>query len=319
MSGYAAELESVIKRYDDLNALDGVNLAVAEGTVHGLLGPNGAGKTTAVRILATLLQFDAGRALVAGRDVTRDPDAVRSLISLTGQYAAVDEPLSGRQNLVMFGRLFGLTTNAARRRADELLEQFSLTDAANKSVRQYSGGMRRRLDLAASMIRAPYILFLDEPTSGLDPRSRNELWNMVRGLVAQGTTILLTTQYLEEADQLANYVSVIDSGQIVAEGTTDELKHRAGGDRIEVVVHDAADLAVVAEAVARYSDSAADVDESTRRVSAFVADRMTALTDVLQVVTEMGVPVEDIGLRRPTLDEAFLQLTGHRAEQEAHS
>lgn len=316
MAEVAAELKDVVKRYGDDHALDGLNLSVAEGTVHGLLGPNGAGKTTAVRILATLLRFDEGEARVAGIDVVKDPDVVRHRIGLTGQYAAVDEPLSGYQNLVMFGRLFGLTARAARRRADELLERFSLTDAAGKSVRQYSGGMRRRLDLAASLVRVPYVLFLDEPTTGLDPRSRNELWDVVRGLVADGTTILLTTQYLEEADQLADRVSVLDAGRIVAEGTPDELKSRAGGDRIELVVHDAASMPAAVGIVRRFSAAEPDVDRVTRRISAPVADRVAALTDVLVTANEMAIAIEDIGLRRPTLDEAFLHLTGRPHDQE---
>ncbi|PSL02078.1 ABC-2 type transport system ATP-binding protein [Haloactinopolyspora alba] len=314
--GIAVLAEGLRKRYGAAEALAGVDLSVPAGTVHGLLGPNGAGKTTTVRALATLLRFDAGRAHVAGFDVVEQPDEVRARIGLTGQYAAVDEVLSGRQNLVMFGQLFHLGIRDARRRADELLEQFDLTDAAGKSAAQYSGGMRRRLDLAASLILQPDVLFLDEPTTGLDPRSRNGVWDAVRALVADGTTVLLTTQYLEEADHLAERISVIDTGRVVAEGTSDELKSRIGGDRVEVVVRDGADLAAAAEVVGSVAASAADVDPDTRRVSASVRERVTALGEVVQRLREAGVVVEDIGVRRPTLDEAFLYLTGHRTDQE---
>ncbi|WP_298327401.1 ATP-binding cassette domain-containing protein [Haloactinopolyspora sp.] len=313
---FAVVAEGLHKRYGRSCALDGVDLTVPRGTVHGLLGPNGAGKTTAVRILATLLRFDAGRAEVAGFDVQREPERVRARIGLTGQYAAVDEVLSGRQNLIMFARLFHLSPRAARARADELLEQFDLVDAAGKSAAQYSGGMRRRLDLAASLILAPDVLFLDEPTTGLDPRSRNGVWDGVRSLVAGGTTVLLTTQYLEEADQLADRISVIDTGRVVAEGTSDELKSQIGGDRIEVVVRDAADLASAAHVVEAVGGGAVHTDPDTRRVSSPVRDRVEALGDVVQRLREAGIVAEDIGVRRPSLDEAFLALTGHRAEEE---
>jgi ABC-2 type transport system ATP-binding protein len=276
-----------------------------------LLGPNGAGKTTAVRILATLLRFDGGTARVAGYDVARQPERVRDRIALTGQYAAVDEILSGRQNLVMFGRLHHLGARLAARRADELLAQFGLTEAAGRSVREYSGGMRRRLDLAASLIRAPEVLFLDEPTTGLDPRSRNQVWDAVRSLVAGGTTVLLTTQHLEEADQLADRVSVVDAGRAVAEGTPDQLKSEIGGDRIEVVVRDSAQLAAAAEVVGRVCAGPPDRDLDARRLSAPVTDRVAALTTVVRALDGAGIVAEDIGLRRPTLDEAFLSLTGH--------
>ncbi|SDT03164.1 ATP-binding cassette domain-containing protein [Jiangella sp. DSM 45060] len=309
----AIAAQGLRKRYGKAYALDGLDLTVERGVVHGLLGPNGAGKTTAVRILSTLLRFDEGSARVAGHDVVAEPDEVRRRIGLTGQYAAVDETLSGRQNLVMFGRLYHLSPRQAKRRADELLEQFALTDAADRSGRTYSGGMRRRLDLAASLILAPEVLFLDEPTTGLDPRSRNDVWDAVRTLVAGGTTVLLTTQYLEEADQLAGRISVIDTGRVVAEGTADELKARIGGDRIEVVVRDAAQLADATAVVARIGTAEPEADADTRRVSAPVADRMAALTDAVRELQAAGVVAEDIGLRRPTLDEAFLHLTGHQA------
>ena len=319
MNEPAIVAEGLRKRYGDTPALDGFDLTVRAGTVHGLLGPNGAGKTTAARILATLLRFDSGRATVAGYDVARDAAEVRGLIALTGQYAAVDEILSGRQNLLLFGQLLGLSKRQARQRANELLEQFELNDAATKSAGQYSGGMRRRLDLAASLIRTPDVLFLDEPTTGLDPRSRNRLWDAVRSFVGSGTTVLLTTQYLEEADQLANRISVMDRGRVVAEGTADELKAVIGGDRIEVVVHDVADLPSAAELVGRIAATEAEIDAELRRISAPVSDRVTALTDVVRALHDSGVVAEDIGLRRPTLDEAFLHLTGRQASDQPAS
>ncbi|WP_461084544.1 ATP-binding cassette domain-containing protein [Streptomyces deserti] len=302
------------KRYGDKRALDGFDLAVREGTVHGLLGPNGAGKTTAVRILSTLVRLDGGRATVAGLDVARQPHEVRARIGLTGQYAAVDEVLTGRQNLEMFGRLFHLGGRRAKLRAAELLEQFDLTGAADKGVGAYSGGMRRRLDLAASMILAPAVLFLDEPTTGLDPRGRGEVWESVRALVAGGTTVLLTTQYLEEADRLASHITVIDRGRAIADDTPDGLKNRVGGDRIEVVVAERAEIPRVVKAVARVADGEPEADEAELRVHAPVADRVAALTDVARTLRDEGVRVEDIGLRRPSLDDVFLRLTGHRAE-----
>ncbi|AIR99017.1 daunorubicin resistance protein DrrA family ABC transporter ATP-binding protein [Streptomyces glaucescens] len=316
MDGYAVHAEGLEKRYGEKRALDGFDLAVREGTVHGLLGPNGAGKTTAVRILSTLIRLDGGRAEVAGLDVARRPREVRARIGLTGQYAAVDEVLTGRQNLEMFGRLFHLGGRRARQRAAELLERFDLTAAADKGVSGYSGGMRRRLDLAASMILAPAVLFLDEPTTGLDPRSRGEVWESVRALVAGGTTVLLTTQYLEEADKLASRITVIDQGRAIADDTPDGLKDRVGGDRIEVVAADRADLPRVAKAIARVSDGEPESDDTELRVHAPVTDRVAALTDVARTLQDEGVKVEDIGLRRPSLDDVFLRLTGHRAKQD---
>ncbi|MDR7327229.1 MULTISPECIES: ATP-binding cassette domain-containing protein [Catenuloplanes] len=302
--------EGLRKRYPRTTALDGFHLHVPAGSVHGLLGPNGAGKTTAVRILATLLRFDAGRAVVAGADVTKDPGTVRERIALTGQYSAVDGLLSGRQNLVLFGRLHHLGARAARRRADELLERFGLTDAAHRSAQTYSGGMQRRLDLAASLIRRPAVLFLDEPTTGLDPRSRNQVWQAVRDLVAEGTTVLLTTQYLEEADQLADHVSVIDAGRVVAEGTPDALKSVIGVDRLEVVVREPDALA---KAAAILGAADADVDVDTRRIRVPVTDRVGALIDAARALQDAGITVVDLGVHRPTLDEVFLHLTGHQA------
>ncbi|MEU3263175.1 ATP-binding cassette domain-containing protein [Streptomyces bacillaris] len=318
-SAYAVLAEGVVKRYRrrgrggaEKRALDGFDLAVRPGTVHGLLGPNGAGKTTAVRVLATLLRYDGGRAEVAGLDVGREPRRVRSRIGLAGQYAAVDEGLTGRQNLEMFGRLFHLGNRGARLRAGELLERFDLVEAAGRSAREYSGGMRRRLDLASSMILSPDVLFLDEPTTGLDPRSRGEVWETVRGLVAGGTTVLLTTQYLEEADRLASHITVIDRGRAIADDSPDALKDRVGGDRIEVVAADGGDLAAVARAVDRVAGGGLVVtDAPARRVHAQVTDRVAALTEVARSLQDDGIAVEDIGLRRPSLDDVFLRLTGH--------
>ncbi|MFF8505558.1 ATP-binding cassette domain-containing protein [Streptomyces anulatus] len=324
-SGYAVLAEGVVKRYRgrgkggaEKRALDGFDLAVRPGTVHGLLGPNGAGKTTAVRVLATLLRYDAGRAEVAGLDVAHEPRRVRSRIGLTGQYAAVDEGLTGRQNLEMFGRLFHLGNRRARQRAGELLDRFDLTEAADKGAKEYSGGMRRRLDLASSMILQPDVLFLDEPTTGLDPRGRGEVWEAVRALVAGGTTVLLTTQYLDEADRLASHITVIDRGRAIADDTPDALKNRVGGDRIEVVTADAGDLDAVARAVDRVAGGGLVVtDVATRRVHAQVADRVAALTEVARSLQDDGIAVEDIGLRRPSLDDVFLRLTGHGTAEPA--
>ncbi|MGH8825893.1 MAG: ATP-binding cassette domain-containing protein [Jiangellaceae bacterium] len=314
---FAVLSESLQKRYGEKHALDGFDLAVPYGTVYGLLGPNGAGKTTAVRIFSTLIRPNGGRALVGGFDVVSDPLAVRRSIGLTGQYAAVDEILTGRQNLEMFGRLFHLGAKRAKQRAVELFEQFDLVEAADKGVKEYSGGMRRRLDLAASMILAPRVLFLDEPTSGLDPRGRNEVWNAVRDLVAQGTTVLLTTQYLDEADRLADRIAVIDHGRTIADDTPAVLKSTVGGDRIEVVCRDTADIPSVVKVVAGVCVGEPETEEADRRVSAPVTHRVAALTEVARQLQDDGVDVEDIALRRPTLDEVFLRLTGHRAEDGA--
>ncbi|MFF4697297.1 ATP-binding cassette domain-containing protein [Streptomyces chattanoogensis] len=315
MTGNAVLAEGLTKRYGAKPALDGLDLAVRRGTVHGLLGPNGAGKTTAVRILATLLRPDGGRAAVAGHDVVREPVRVRRRIGWTGQYAAVDGILTGRQNLEMFGRLFHLGARRARVRATELLEQFGLGDAAGKQARTYSGGMRRRLDLAVGLILAPDVLFLDEPTTGLDPRSRNEVWEAVRSLAATGTTVLLTTQYLDEADRLADRITVIDRGRAIADGTPAELKRQVGGDGIHVVLRSAADLPRAAGAVARVAADGVrpTQDEAERRVGAPVTDGVAALAEVARTLHDAGIGVEDIGLRRPTLDEVFLRLTGHHA------
>ncbi|MDL5202960.1 ATP-binding cassette domain-containing protein [Streptomyces sp. ALI-76-A] len=309
--------EGLCKRYGDKAALDGLDLRVARGSVHGLLGPNGAGKTTAVRILTTLLRPDAGRAEVAGHDVVRQAYGVRLRIGLLGQHAALDEELSGRQNLDMFGRLHHLGARPARVRAGELLERFGLADTGRKPVRAYSGGMRRRLDLAASLITEPEVLFLDEPTTGLDPRGRAEVWAAVRSLVGGGTTVLLTTQYLEEADQLADRISVVDRGRVVADGTADELKTTTGGDRIDVVLRDAGQLGA-AVALLPVGGPGVRVDADRRLLSAPVTDRMAALSGVVRALEEAGIEAVDVSLRRPTLDEVFLHLTGdHRVKEDA--
>jgi ABC-2 type transport system ATP-binding protein len=301
--------EGLEKRYGDVAALAGVDLAVPPGTVCGVLGPNGAGKTTAVRVLSTLLKADGGRARVGGFDVASQPEEVRRHIGLVGQHAAVDEVLSGHQNLVMFGRLYHLGKAAAMARAEELLARFDLADTGTKPVKEYSGGMRRRLDLAASLILTPPVLFLDEPTTGLDPRGRNEVWDAIRGLVATGTTVLLTTQYLDEADQLADQICVIDHGRVIADGSPASLKASIGGDHVDVVVRAVADLATVEAALARVATEAAVVDTDRRRVTAPVSDSMAALTSVVRDLHDAAVTVEDIGVRRPTLDEVFLHLT----------
>lgn len=306
----AIVMEGVRKRYGEKSALDGLDLVVARGTVHGMLGPNGAGKTTAVRVLATLLRHDEGVVRVAGHDIRTEAREVRRRIGLLGQHAAVDEELSGRQNLDMFGRLYHLGARRAAARADELLERFGLGDTGRKSIKQYSGGMRRRLDLAASLITDPAVLFLDEPTTGLDPRGRAEVWASVRSLVGGGTTLLLTTQYLDEADQLADRISVVDSGRVIAEGTADQLKAKVGGDRIDVVVRDARQLA----SAARLFGDEATVDEDRRLVGVPAPDRMAALTRAVQALEAAGIEAEDVVVRRPTLDEVFLQLT-HRTKE----
>jgi ABC-2 type transport system ATP-binding protein len=304
-------------RSGEVRALDGLDLAVEEGTVLGLLGPNGAGKTTTVRILATLLRPDSGHATVLGYDVVRDAEWVRREIGLSGQYAAVDENLTGAENLWMFGRLYQLPSSTARTRAGELLEQFGLTAAAHRVVKTYSGGMRRRLDLASALIGRPRLLFLDEPTTGLDPRSRLGMWEVIRVLVRTGSTLLLTTQYLEEADALANVVAVVDSGRIIASGTADELKSKVGGERVEVVVERAADLESARAILARACVADVTVDEHSRRLTAPADGGTEQLIMVIRALDDAGVPLHDVGLRRPTLDDVFLTLTGHAAEQPA--
>lgn len=313
----AIHAEGLVKHFGDVKAVDGLDLTVPYGTVVGLLGPNGAGKTTTVRILATLLRADAGHATVAGIDVAAKPDAVRRAIGLTGQYAAVDEYLTGRENLDMVGRLYHLPAAYVKKRADELLERFSLTDAADRPAKTYSGGMRRRLDLSASLVGTPSILFLDEPTTGLDPRSRLQMWEVISDLVAEGTTVLLTTQYLEEADQLAEDIVVIDRGKVIAHGTSDELKTQVGGDRLEIVVSAGSDLATAATSLRAVSDGDPSVSDDTRTVTAPVSGGSTVLVDAVRSLDAAGVKIDDLVLRRPTLDDVFLTLTGHAAEEVA--
>ncbi len=300
-----------------VRALDGLHLEVEEGTVLGLLGPNGAGKTTAVRILATLLQPDAGTAWVAGVDVLRHPAQVRERIGLSGQFAAVDEYLTGFENLVMVGRLYKLPRARAKQRANELLEVFDLTEAAHRSVKGYSGGMRRRLDLAAALVASPPVLFLDEPTTGLDPRSRNGMWEVIRDLVRGGTTLLLTTQYLEEADRLADEVLVIDHGHAIARGTPDDLKKQVGGERVELVLVDPADTTTATRLLSEVGNAECTVDNDGRSLSVPVDGGVADLHRVLNGLADAGVEVTDLGLRRPTLDDAFLTLTGHETEGDA--
>ena len=319
MDAPAIVCEDLCKRYGKVTALNGFGMVAPEGTVHGLLGPNGAGKTTTVRVLATLLRPDSGRAEVAGFDVASQPDQVRARIGLAGQNAAVDEILSGRQNLVMFGRLYHLPANVARRRADELLGQFGLAGAGSKPVRQYSGGMRRRLDLAASFIVAPRVLFLDEPTAGLDPHGRNEVWESIRALAASGTTVLLTTQYLEEADQLADAISVIAAGRVVAAGSPDELKSLTGGDRVDVVLREASDLIPAARLLQAQLGAEVSLDHDSRGLSVPVTDRLAALTHIIRSLQDENITAEDIAVRRPTLDEAFLHLTGEQQPDDTAS
>jgi ABC-2 type transport system ATP-binding protein len=292
------------KRYGEVRALDGFDLAVAAGTIHGLLGPNGAGKSTAVKALATLIDLDGGAARVAGLDVRTQGRQVRERIGLIGQNAAVDEILGGRQNLVMFGRLYGLGKAAARERADQLLARFGLSAAADRAVSTYSGGMRRRLDIAAGLIRTPAVLFLDEPTTGLDPRGRNDVWETVREVAAGGTTVLLTTQYLDEADQLAAEISVMNHGRIIASGTPEALKRRLGGDRVTVTLPSPDALDVLA---GRFAN--ATVDAAARTVTFEVGSGVVALAEIVRVLDQLGLTPEDLVLRRPTLDEVFLALT----------
>ena len=309
------EATGLVKRYKEVTALAGLDLAVEEGVILGLLGPNGAGKTTAVSILSTLLEPDEGTAIVAGANVRTEPGKVRKLIGLSGQYAAVDEHLTGFENLDMIGRLYHLGKDRAKLRARELLERFDLSDAGDRPVKTYSGGMRRRLDLAGALVAEPPVLFLDEPSSGLDPRSRTELWDVIRELVAKGTTLLLTTQYLEEADVLADDIVVIDHGREIAHGTSDQLKLQVGGERIEVSVLELADVHIAREVLVPLAVGEIQVDERTRALTAPISGGARTLTQALRDLDARGVVVQDVGLRRPTLDDVFLALTGRSAEE----
>ncbi len=306
--------EGLVKHYGDVKALDGLDLAVEEGTVLGLLGPNGAGKTTTVRVLTTLLRPDSGRASVGGFDVATQADDLRRIIGLSGQYAAVDENLSGRENLEIFGQLYHLGGRVAKARAAELLQQFRLADAANRPVKTYSGGMRRRLDLAAALVARPRFLFLDEPPTGLDPRSRMDMWDVIEALVKGGATILLTTQYLEEADQLADRIAVVDAGRVIAEGTSDELKDQVGGEVVEVIIHDRAQLDAAVSAVAGCCHESPKVERKAKRLTVASRGGSTVLVEVIRELDAAGIRIDDVALRRPTLDDVFLSLTGHAAQ-----
>lgn len=317
---FAVQAVGLKKSYGETHALKGVDISVRTGTVLGLLGPNGAGKTTAVRILTTLLKPDAGEAIVAGVDVLRNPEAARRVIGLSGQYAAVDEILTGRENLLMFGQLYRLPKKIAAARADELLAQFGLSDAGDRMLKTYSGGMRRRLDLAASLIVAPPVLVLDEPTTGLDPRSRSDMWKVIENLVADGTTVLLTTQYLEEADRLANEIVVIDHGLVIAQGTADQLKTQLGGERLDISVSEETNLATAEASLLRLANRwgvpnpDVVVEPHARRLTVPYPAGAAGLATAVRGLDEEGFVLTDFSLRRPTLDDVFLQLTGHMAE-----
>ncbi|MEX2986053.1 ATP-binding cassette domain-containing protein [Streptomyces sp. C36] len=306
--------EGLVKTFGDVTALDGVDLDVPEGTVLGLLGPNGAGKTTAVRVLTTLIRPDRGKAVVAGIDVLKKPNEVRHSIGLSGQFAAVDEYLTGRENLSMVGRLYQMSSREAKARAGELLERFNLADAADRPAKTYSGGMRRRLDLAAALVVSPPVMFMDEPTTGLDPRNRQALWEVIQELVAGGTTLLLTTQYLEEADHLAHDICVIDHGKVIARGTSDQLKARTGGERVELVVHEREHIPLAVEVMRPFGKGGFTVEEHTRKVIVPVSGGARLLAEVIRELDTRGIEIDDIGLRRPTLDDVFISLTGHVAE-----
>ena len=314
---FAIEARGLVKRYKSSIALGGVDLSVARGTVLGLLGPNGAGKTTMVRCLSTLLRPDAGSARVAGVDVLADPGGVRKRIGLSGQYSAVDEYLTGQENLVMVGRLYHLGAQRSRARATELLGQFGLEEAAGRPAKGYSGGMRRRLDLAAALVAEPEVLFLDEPTTGLDPQGRIEVWELIESLVASGTTLLLTTQYLEEADRLADEIVVLDRGLVIAQGTADALKAQVGGERLELTVSSSEQLEAAAAVLADVAKGSVGSDRHARSLTVPVTGGASVLIEALRRLDTAGIAIDDVGLRRPTLDDVFLSLTGHGAEEAA--
>ena len=313
---YAFELSNVKKHYGKVKALDGVTLKAEEGKIFGMLGPNGAGKSTIVKVLSTLIEPTSGTAKVAGIDVTKDPTAVRNSIGLAGQFAAVDEFLTGRENIEMVGMLYGLKRKVAKERATAILEKLSLTDAANRQVKTYSGGMRRRLDLGASLVGQPKILFLDEPTTGLDPRTRKELWDIIRELASEGTSILLTTQYLEEADELADKIAVIDYGKLIAEGTSAQLKKRLGGDMVEFELRNKADYEKALKAVDRFCNENRQADEDELTIKIPVKNSAEDLLTVTKMIDESGIKPVNISLHKPTLDDVFLAITGKKAVNE---
>ncbi|TQM30278.1 ATP-binding cassette domain-containing protein [Nocardia bhagyanarayanae] len=314
----AVEADALVKVFGEQRAVDGVSLAVPQGSVYGVLGPNGAGKTTTIRMLSTLLRPDGGQARIFGHDVVAEPTAVRSLLGLTGQYASVDEDLTATENLIVFSRLLGLSRAASRRKASELLEEFDLTEAANKPLKNFSGGMRRRLDLAASLIATPPLLFLDEPTTGLDPRTRAQMWDTIRRLVREGATVLLTTQYLDEADQLADRIAVIDRGKVIADGTADELKASVGGSSLHLTLVDRDQLAEARRIVGDFLGVDAQITPEAGRLTAPLPDA-SVTTDLLIRLREWDVAIDEITVSKPSLDEVFLTITGHPADDDERS
>ncbi|MEU2255457.1 ATP-binding cassette domain-containing protein [Nocardia xishanensis] len=314
----AVEADALVKVFGEQRAVDGVSLTVPQGSVYGVLGPNGAGKTTTIRMLSTLLRPDGGRARIFGHDVVAEPTAVRSLLGLTGQYASVDEGLTATENLIIFSRLLGLSRADSRRKASELLEEFDLTEAANKPLKNFSGGMRRRLDLAASLIATPPLLFLDEPTTGLDPRTRAQMWETIRRLVREGATVLLTTQYLDEADQLADRIAVIDRGRVIADGTADELKASVGGSSLHLTLVDEAQLAEARRIVGDFLGAEAQITPEAGRLTAPLPDA-SVTTDLLIRLREWDIAIDEITVSKPSLDEVFLTITGHPADDNERS
>lgn len=317
-SKWAVEASGLVKTFGENRAVDGVDLRVKAGTIYGVLGPNGAGKTTTIRMLATLLKADAGSARIFGYDIAKDPQIVRQLIGVTGQYASVDESLSATENLIIFSRLLGLGRKEARAKAEELLEEFGLTEAAKRPLKHFSGGMRRRLDLAASLIAKPPLIFLDEPTTGLDPRTRNQMWDTIRKLVKSGTTVLLTTQYLQEADELADRIAVIDQGRVVAEGTVDELKQSVGSSSLHVSIQNADQMAAAKELVERILNVEAAVSAEGGKITVPLADA-DVVSDLLMALRGDGIQLAELSVQKPTLDEVFLTITGKGKKEEVKS